>query len=85
MDKLFGTVFSQHEGAQLEDEPVDFECLKRFVDTFEYNCGKLEDYSLKFVNHFVHSCETESSSEVETALSRIELICADKFSGEFAQ
>lgn len=54
--ELFKSVFGEVEG--LVAQPHDFECLRTLVEYREASCGKFSDYSLQFVRHFVHVCET---------------------------
>ena len=65
-DKLFGEVFAHHDDPEvtLVAVPTDFECLRDLYYTFEEYCKPFEDYSLKYVKHFVHMCETESQSQI---------------------
>jgi len=37
--------------------PTDFDCLRAMVSTYETECEKLNDYSLKWVKAFVAECE----------------------------
>ena len=38
--------------------PNDFDCLKEVIDTHDKECGKFDDYSLKYVKHIVQACES---------------------------
>ena len=59
-DKLFGKAFAHHDSNNLVDIPTDFDCLRDLYYAFETHCRPFEDYSLKFVKHLVHTCETET-------------------------
>ena len=56
--------------------PSDFDCFRDLVDFYEQNCKPFEDYSLQYVKHLVHACETESSSAILLAKTRIRQFCA---------
>jgi hypothetical protein len=38
-------------------------------------CGKFDDYSLQFVKHLVHTCETSGSEAVQSYAQKIEQAC----------
>ena len=40
--------------------PRDFDCLKSLIATFDTECGKMDDYSLQYVKHFVLACESRA-------------------------
>jgi len=64
-DSLFGDLFPHHaEMNELVVAPKNFDCLRFLMSTHDSFCGSFDDYSLKFVKHFVHTCETESSETV---------------------
>ena len=58
MDTIF-LEFSQKLNLKEEDNhvPTDTSCLKAAVDSFESKCGKLSDYSLKYVREISKACE----------------------------
>jgi len=58
-------------------EPTDFDCLRKLCYTYEMACKPFEDYSLKYVKHFVHACETESFSQVMEAQKSIINLCQE--------
>ena len=33
--------------------PRNFECLKNLIDTYERECGQIEDYALQYLKYFV--------------------------------
>jgi len=57
--ELFKTVFG-NQGDDLVVQPHDFDCLRTLVQWRELVCGKFSDYSLQYVRHFVHACESQS-------------------------
>jgi hypothetical protein len=73
--KMFATVFEDQTG-ELVVQPRNFNCLRYMVDAREKDCGKFSDYSLQFVRHFVHACETYAPLEIEAAISRISAHCS---------
>lgn len=44
--------------------PTDYDCLRRLMELHEEHCGRFDDYSLKYVRHLVHACETESKKDL---------------------
>jgi len=52
--------------------PTKFDCLRSLMDPFEESCGKMDDYSLKYVKYFVKECE--SLPEVFSLLPSLERI-----------
>jgi len=73
-DDLFEQFFD-HSGIDLVVHPEDFDCLRFMMNNFEENCGKFTDYSLKYVKHLVHVCETESEFNIQKTASKISDIC----------
>ena len=59
-DRLFMDLFPQHESVDMTAIPKDFDCLRFLMDTHDTFCGRFDDYSLKYVKHFVQACESES-------------------------
>jgi len=55
--------------------PVNFACLKSLIDTYDKNCGKMQDYDLKYVKYFVEACEElpvpSDASELITKVVRV--------------
>lgn len=70
--------FFDHAGVALVSQPEDFDCLRFMMNTYEENCGRFTDYSLKYVKHLVHVCETESSFNISKTASKIADICNDR-------
>ena len=65
-DALFKNVFPHH--AEMNDlvvVPNDFECLRKMMAIHDDHCGRFDDYSLKYVKHLVHTCETETPDMID--------------------
>ena len=43
--------------AQKNVLPNNFECMKEVIEIHDKECGKFDDYSLKYVKHIVQACE----------------------------
>lgn len=41
----------------IEPLPRNFDCLRNLMNTYETHCGRMDDYDLKYVKHFVSHCE----------------------------
>lgn len=48
---------TNHYAANGPVRPRNFDCLKTLVNTYDKNCGKMDDYSLQYVKYFVQACE----------------------------
>jgi len=57
---MFESIFGKVD--EFVAQPLNFDCLRSMVETREEHCGRFSDYSLQFVKHFVHVCETEPQS-----------------------
>lgn len=44
--------------AEAEVLPTNFDCLKTVVEAHDRECGKFDDYSLKFGKNIVQACES---------------------------
>lgn len=59
-DSVFKNVFPHH--ATMNEElvvvPQNFDCLRYLMSVHDEHCGRFDDYSLKYVKHLVHTCET---------------------------
>ena len=55
--------------------PTDFDCLRDMYYAYETHCKRFEDFSLKFVKHLVHTCETESQKQIAAAKERLITLC----------
>ncbi len=57
MDHVFKQ-FEEKLGLSEEDDDnvAETGCLRAAINNFENKCGRLSDYSLKFVSHFVKAC-----------------------------
>ena len=65
-DSLFKDLFPHHNTNEMEVSPNDFNCLRFLMSTHDTFCGRFDDYSLKYVKHLVHTCETENQEGVAT-------------------
>jgi legumain len=69
--------FNLLSGARNANGPVrprDFDCLKTLVSAYDSSCGKMDDYSLQYVKHFVQACESKLFS-MEAMVSFIKTSC----------
>jgi legumain len=60
MDKLFSDLFPMHMDAVKSNStplPTDFDCYRTLIETFESQCEKIDDYTLKYMKAFVAECE----------------------------
>lgn len=66
-DAVFLNVFPHHQNManDLFVQPIDFDCLRFLVTVHDENCGRFSDYSLKYVKHLAHACETETPEMVQ--------------------
>jgi len=56
--------------------PRNFDCLKHLVNTYQASCGKLEDYSLQYVKHFVAACEHLSvPAAIDSVVHKLKKAC----------
>ena len=74
---IFTKVFGHHKESEMVVVPDDFDCLRDLYYTYEEACGVFEDYSLKYVKHLVHACETESFSAILESKKSIIAICSE--------
>jgi len=66
-DNLFKELFPHHaEANELTVIPENFECLRFLMGVHDLHCGRFDDYSLKYVKHLVHACETEAPEMMGT-------------------
>lgn len=73
--QMFATVFEEQAG-ELVTQPRNFDCLRYMVDARESNCGKFSDFSLQFVRHLVHACETYAPHQIEASIKKMSEHCA---------
>ena len=59
--------------------PTDYDCLRRLMALHEEHCGRFDDYSLKYVRHLVHACETESKKDLENLTEKLINSCVETF------
>lgn len=60
VDKIFEEAFPRHMEAVKNNTtplPTDFDCYRKLVETYEAQCEKMDDYSLKYMKAFVAECE----------------------------
>ena len=60
IDDRFQKIFPNHVDAfksNTTPEPTDFDCYRKLVDTYEESCGRMDDFSLKYMKYFVAECE----------------------------
>ena len=74
-DQLFDSVYPDFDQIDAVTQPEDYGCLRFMINSTEKRCGKLDDYTLKFVKHFVHTCETGSPEEIGDTAEFIAAIC----------
>ena len=56
--------------------PTKFECLRALMDTYEEHCGKMDDYSLKYVKYLVKECESlPEVFSIHPSMERIKNAC----------
>jgi len=57
--------------------PINFDCLRSMMDTYETSCGKFDEYDLKYVRYFVQECENlPLANQFEAPMLRLKAICA---------
>lgn len=64
-DSVFLSVFPHHRNIDLVAQPTEFDCLRYMIAVHDENCGRFSDYSLKYVKHLVHTCETETETMIQ--------------------
>ena len=60
VDKRFKTMFPTHFDDVLNGNapvPTDYECYRTLIDTYESNCEKFDDYSMKYMATLAAECE----------------------------
>lgn len=75
IDAVFGNVFPHHNSNELVFAPKNFDCLREMIKAHDDACGRFTDYSLKYVRHLVHTCETESAEMVAQYSALITQTC----------
>jgi hypothetical protein len=76
-DKRFKKLFPHHaEANEMTVIPENFMCLRFLMGVHDLHCGRFDDYSLKYVKHLVHACETESPEMMGTIAYLIEQTCS---------
>jgi len=56
--------------------PRNFDCLKTLMNTYDARCGKMDDYSLRYVKYFVNACES-GNYQVDSLVSFITTSCSN--------
>lgn len=80
MDKLFSDLFPMHMDAVKNNStplPTDFDCYRTLIQTFETQCEKIDDYTLKYMKAFVAECEGMKSfpEKINDTVDRITNKC----------
>ena len=72
VDSYFTETFGYQSSApgEIETQPLNFNCLRYLVNEHDKVCGAFEDYSLKYVKHLVHVCETGTDQDVTDVITR---------------
>lgn len=70
MDTLFAALKHRYQlKGEFDGEKIDFNCLRKSIDTFESRCTKLEDYNLQYTKYLVENCEKNSYEALHPILS----------------
>lgn len=75
IDAVFSSVFPHHNANDLVFKPTNFDCLRSMISAHDEACGRFSDYSLKYVRHLVHTCETESEEMIAQYSALIAQTC----------
>lgn len=68
---------SASNGDETAYAPKDFDCLRMLVDTYEQECGRFDDYSLKYVKYLVNECETlPAIGAIEFSIDKLKKVCS---------
>ena len=58
--------------------PTNFDCLRTLMDTYEESCGRMDDYSLKYVKYLVKECESMPETySLIPSMDRIRAACQE--------
>ena len=63
VDNIFNEVFPQHMESVKTGKYMmtkDFDCYRKYIQTFEEHCGKASDYALKYFKVFSNECSALS-------------------------
>lgn len=74
-DSLFAEVYPEFDEENFVSKPEDFDCLRFLIDATEEHCGRLDDYTLKFVKRMVHTCEIGTPEEIGEAAELTAFLC----------
>jgi hypothetical protein len=83
MDHVFeqfgaAQVYAQglQENGEEFPQPTKYECLRTLMDSFEESCGRMDDYSLKFVKYLVRECENlPEIFSMKPSIDRLKISC----------
>jgi len=57
LDTTFGRIEKELGLSEVNEvENINFDCLRKTVDSYEMKCGKLSDYGLKYVKTLAKAC-----------------------------
>lgn len=82
IDNIFETMFGEEfmntvksgETAMVQN----FDCYRSMIETFEEECERLDDYSLKYAKAFVHECETNTYKlGLMSSLTKVKKACSN--------
>merc|ERR1712127_172513 len=79
-DKRFAAMFPSHmEAFNNNDTPVptDYTCYRKLIDTYETECGKFDDYSMKYMSVLAAECEGMKSvpENITKSIATITEVC----------
>jgi hypothetical protein len=74
-DNLFDEVYPDFDQMNAVTQPEDYDCLRFMIGVTEDACGRLDDYTLKFVKRLVHTCETGDAEEINHTAGLIAGLC----------
>lgn len=79
-DRRFKTLFPAHFEAHQKGEgvtPTDYECYRTLIDTYETQCAKFDDYSMKYMGVLAAECEGLKSvpEAIEGSIGKIRNEC----------
>lgn len=74
-DNLFDAIYPDFDYMDTITQPEDYDCLRFMVNVTEAHCGRLDDYTLKFVKRLVHTCETGNPEEIGVTAELIASMC----------
>jgi hypothetical protein len=76
-DAVFERIAGNLDESQDFPSVNDFDCLRKLMTVYEENCGRFEDYSLKYVKYLVKECETlPVYSAIHESVAKIQNACS---------